>query len=60
MAQTGNTKELQSAYHEDHSMETALLKVKMDLLAALFSQMFSVCYCNNFITGYNIGHKYTM
>ena len=27
-AQTNNTKELQSVYHEDHSMETALLKSK--------------------------------
>ena len=37
-AQTGNTEELQSAYHEDHLTETALLKVKMDLLAALDNQ----------------------
>ena len=33
-AQTNNTEELQSAYHEDHSTETALLKVKTDLLTA--------------------------
>ena len=31
-------KKLQSAYHEDHSTETALLKVKTDLLAALDNQ----------------------
>ena len=37
-AQTNNTEELQSAYCEDHSMETALLKVKTDLLAALDNQ----------------------
>ena len=30
--------ELQSAYHEDHLTQTALLKVKMDLLAALDNQ----------------------
>ena len=40
-AQTGNTEELQSAYHEDHSTETALLKVNMDLLAALDNQEIS-------------------
>ena len=37
-AQTNNTEELQSAYHEDHSTETVLLKVKTDLLAALDNQ----------------------
>ena len=41
VAQMGNTEELQSAYHEDHSMETALLKVKTDLLAALDNQQVS-------------------
>ena len=38
VAQTSNTEELQSTYCEDHSMETALLKVKKYLLAALDSQ----------------------
>ena len=37
-AQTNNTEELQSAYCEDHSTETALLKVKTDLLTALDNQ----------------------
>ena len=38
VAQTSNTEELQSAYHEDHTTEMALLEVKMDLLAALDKQ----------------------
>ena len=38
VAQTNNTEELQSAYCEDHSTETALLKVKTDLLTALDNQ----------------------
>ena len=32
---TGNLKPYQSAYHENHSMETALLKVKCDILDAI-------------------------
>ena len=40
-AQTKNTEDLQSAYHEDHSTETALLKVKTDLLTALDNQEIS-------------------
>ena len=32
---TGNLKQYQSAYHENHSMETALLKVKCDILDAI-------------------------
>ena len=32
---TGNLKLYQSAYHENHSMETALLKVKCDILDAI-------------------------
>ena len=38
VAQTNNTEELQSAYCEDHSTETALLKVKTDLLTSLDNQ----------------------
>ena len=37
-SKTNNTEELQSAYCEDHSTETALLKVKTDLLTALDNQ----------------------
>ena len=40
-AQTKNTEDLQSAYREDHSTETALLKVKTDLLKALDNQEIS-------------------
>ena len=32
---TGNLELYQSAYHENHSMETALLKVKCDILDAI-------------------------
>ena len=39
--QTKNTEDLQSAYHEDHSTKTALLKVKTDLLTALDNQEIS-------------------
>ena len=58
VAQTGNTKELQSAYHEDHSMEIALLKVKMYLLAALDSQEISCLILLNLSAAFDtVSHK---
>ena len=44
MAQIDNTEEVQSTYCEDDLMETALLKVKMDLLAALDNQEVFLSY----------------
>ena len=58
VAQTGNTEELQSAYCEDHSVETALLKVKMDLLAALDNQEVSCLRLFNLSAEFDtVSHK---
>ena len=58
MAQTNNTEELQSAYCEDCSTETALLKVKTDLLTALENQEVSCLILLDLSAAFNtISHK---
>ena len=57
-AQTKNTEDLQSAYHEDHSTETALLKVKTDLLTALDNQEISCLILLDLSAAFNtVSHK---
>ena len=57
-AKTNNTEELQSAYCEDHSTETALLKVKADLLAALDNQEASCLTLLDLSAAFNtVSHK---
>ena len=51
VAQTNNTEELQSVYCEDHSTETALLKVKTNLLTTLDNQ--EVCLSQS---SWNMGY----
>ena len=57
-AQKSNTEELQSAYCEDHSTETASLKVKTDLLAALDNQEVSCLVLLNLNATFDtVSHK---
>ena len=57
-SQTNNTEELQSAYHEDHSTETTLLKVKTDLLTALDNQEVSCLILLDLSATFNtVSHK---
>ena len=57
-AQTNSTEELQSAYREDHSTETALLKVKTDLLTALDNQEVSCLILLDLSATFNtVSHK---
>ena len=57
-AQTKNTEDLQSAYCEDHSTETALLKVKTDLIKALDNQEISCLILLDLSAAFNtVSHK---
>ena len=57
-SQTNNTEELQSAYCEDHSTKTALLKVKTDLLTALDKQEVSCLILLDLSAAFNtVSHK---
>ena len=57
-AQKKNTEDLQSAYHEDHSTKTALLKVKTDLLTALDNQEISCLILLDLSAAFNtVSHK---
>ena len=60
-AQTNNTEELQSAYCEDHSTKTPLLKVKTDLLTALDNQEVSCLILLDLSAAFDtISHKFLL
>ena len=60
-AQTKNIEDLQSAYRENHSTETALLKVKTDLLTALDNQEISCLILLDLSAAFNtVSHKFLL
>ena len=60
-AQTKNIEDLQSAYCENHSTETALLKVKTDLLTALDNQEISCLILLDLSATFNtVSHKFLL
>ena len=60
-AQTKNIEDLQSAYRENHSTETALLKVKTDLLTALDNQEISCLILLDLSATFNtVSHKFLL
>ena len=60
-AQTNNIEDLQSAYRENHSTETALLKVKTDLLTALDNQEISCLILLEFSAAFDtVSHKFLL
>ena len=59
-AQTKNIEDLQSAYRENHSTETALLKVKTDLLTALDNQEISCLILLDLSAFDMVSHKFLL
>ena len=60
-AQTKNIEDLQSAYCENHSTETALLKVKTDLLTALDNQEISCLILLDLSAAFDmVSHKFLL